>query len=317
MRDVLVIGGSYFVGRVFVEELLKQAGFRITVLNRGNIPMRMKDVREIVCDRHDTRRMGELLPPARWYGVVDFCGYTPEDIAGTLSVLPDQGLEQYIFISTASVYAPTLELPVGENAPTLSGLLPELGPFAEYAFHKRLAEQELQRRCGRRHLPYTIIRPVFIYGKYNYAPRENYFFDLIEKDETIVLPENSLSLFSLVSVWDVARIIIGCLGNGSALNRIFNASAGELVSYARLMEVFESITGRQLRIEYTDIGEIEARNIPLPFPLHEHLVYAGDLIQTVLEFRYTTLMEGMHETYRYYRLGRSLSWPPGEEKHGG
>ena len=40
MKNVLIIGGSYFVGRVFVEELLKEQGYSIYVLNRGRIPIR-------------------------------------------------------------------------------------------------------------------------------------------------------------------------------------------------------------------------------------------------------------------------------------
>jgi 2'-hydroxyisoflavone reductase len=310
MKDILVIGGSYFVGRVFVEELLKRKEYRVTVLNRGNIPMRRSEVREIVCDRHDTYRMGELLPPMHWHGIVDFCAYTPEDIVGTLGVLPDQAFGRYIYISTASVYAPTLSLPIGESAPLLTGPQPELGPFADYAYGKCRAEQELQRRCDEHHLPHITIRPAFIYGKYNYAPRENYFFDLIERNETIVLPENSLALFSFVSVWDVARIIIGCLETDAALNRTFNASADELVSYPRLTEVLEIVTGKRLDIETMSTKEIEARGIPLPFPLDEHLIYAGALIQSIIDFSYMPFLEGMRETYRFYRLGRGLPWPP-------
>jgi 2'-hydroxyisoflavone reductase len=310
MKDILVIGGSYFVGRVFVEELLKRKEYRVTVLNRGSIPIGRSEVREIACDRHDTHRMGELLPSLQWHGIVDFCAYTPGDVAGTLTMLPGRAFGRYIFISTASVYAPTMSFPVGEGAPMLTGPQPELGPFADYAYDKCRTEQELQRRCGERGLSCTIIRPAFIYGKYNYAPRENYFFDLIEKDRTIVLPENSLALFSFVSVWDVARIIIGCLETDSTLNRAFNASAEELVSYPRLMEVLGTVTGKNLEIKTMSTGEIEAQGIPLPFPLSEHLIYAGTLIQSVIDFSYTPFLEGMGETYRFYRLGRGLSWPP-------
>jgi len=310
MKNILIIGGSYFLGRVFVEELLKQEGYRIHVLNRGNIPIRSAEVSEIVCDRHNLERMGKLLPPLDWHAVIDFCAYTPGDITGTLNVLPSGRTRQYLYISTASVYAPTAELPVREEAPKLTGPQPELGPFADYAYNKWLAELELQSRCEELDLPYTTIRPAFIYGKYNYAPRESYFFDLIEKNQPIVIPENGLALFSFVSVWDVARIIIGCLGNEAAWHRAFNASAQELVSYLRLVEVFETVTGKNLKVETMPAAEIENRQIPLPFPLDEHLIYAGTLVQRVVNFQYTSLLEGMRETYRYYRIGRGLSWPP-------
>ncbi|MFA4910212.1 MAG: hypothetical protein WC649_04135 [Desulfobacteria bacterium] len=53
MKNILIIGGSYFVGRVFVEELVKEAGYSIYVVNRGNVPLNMEGVHEIVCDRND------------------------------------------------------------------------------------------------------------------------------------------------------------------------------------------------------------------------------------------------------------------------
>ena len=158
-----------------------------------------------------------------------------------------------------------------------------------------------------RDLPHTTVRPAFIYGKYNYAPRESYFFDLIVKGERIIIPEDNLALFSFVYVWDVARIILGCMGNGESFNRAFNASAGEHVSYRRLLEVFEIVTGEELHIETLPLEAIVEQQISLPFPLDEHLIYSGTLVQSIIDFSYTPFVEGMRETYRYYRIGRGLS----------
>ena len=307
MKNILVLGGSYFVGRVFVEELLKLDGYKVYVLNRGNIPIRRGEVTEIVCDRHDRDGMKRLLPDVEWCAVVDFCAYTAEDISSTLSVLLPGKAGQYIYVSTCSVYAPTHELPVGEHAEKLTGPQPELGPFADYGFNKWQAELELERRTEELGIPFTSIRPAFIYGKYNYAPRESYFFDLIVNDNAITIPAENLSLFSFVSVWDVARILLGCLENEGSFNRAFNASAEELVSYRWLVEVFESILGREVLTQEKSIEEIEEMQVPLPFPLTEHLIYSGKLIQSILDFSYTPLLEGMRETYRYYRIGRGLS----------
>jgi nucleoside-diphosphate-sugar epimerase len=250
--------------------------------------------------------MRDLIPSAEWCAVVDFCAYTPEDISGLLNVLHLDGSGQYIYISTASVYDRVHDFPVREDAPKLTGPQPELGQFADYAYSKWRAEEELRKLCESSGLPHTSIRPAFIYGKYNYAPRENYFFDLIVQDEPITIPDKNLALFSFVSAWDVARIILGCIGNSRAYNRAFNASGGELISYERLVEVFEDITGVQLNVQRKPIDEIVDRQIPLPFPLDEHLIYSGTLVQSIMSFEYTPFHEGMAETYRYYRIGRGL-----------
>ena len=73
------------------------------------------------------------------------------------------------------------------------------------------------------------------------------------------------------------------------------------------MEVFEVVTEQNLLIQEKKIEEIEELQTPLPFPLDEHLVYSGTLIKSLLDFTYTPLLEGMRETYRYYRIGHGFS----------
>jgi 2'-hydroxyisoflavone reductase len=299
MKNVLVIGGSYFVGRVFVEEISKIPDYAIYVMNRGKVPINIKGVTEIKCDRHNTEAMCEVMPSMEWSAVVDFCAYTHEDIAMMFSALPSHAISQYIFISTASIYEKTNDLPIGEGAAILTG--PQEGPHGDYAYNKYLAEEELKRRCSEDNIPWTILRPAFIYGKYNYAPRESYFFDLIKEKETIIIPDNELALFTFVSVWDVARAIIACIGNKNAFTKAFNLSGEELISYPRLIDVLGIITGKKIKVDSMKIRQIDELRIPLPFPLDEHLVYSGELITKDIGFSYTPFLDGMKATYEWYK----------------
>ena len=53
MKEVLVIGGSYFVGRIFSMVAL-QEGWRLTLINRGTYSLsELGDVTEFSCDRYD------------------------------------------------------------------------------------------------------------------------------------------------------------------------------------------------------------------------------------------------------------------------
>lgn len=300
MKNVLVIGGSYFAGRVFVEELAKESDYCIYVLNRGSRPLNMEGVTEIVCDRNNAAQLKENIPSEKWDAVVDFCAYYPNDIEGTLSALSQHDVGQYIYISTSSVYKETLTIPVMEDAPKLAETQPELGPYSDYAFNKWLSEVRLMELCAGMNIPYTSLRPAIIYGKYNYAPRESYFFDLIHQNKTIALPDNLLPLFTFVSVWDVARIIIACIGNEKAFDRAFNLAAPDLVSYRRLIEVLGEIMEKKIRVRTMSVKAIDERKIPLPFPLDNHLIYSGALIQQVLSIEYTPFVEGMRKTYQFY-----------------
>ena len=301
MENVLILGGSYFAGRIFVEELLKEKRYNIFVFNRGHVRLNMPDVTEIVGDRHDAAQIIKGVSPLNWHAVVDFCGEADGDIAKILEFLPGKILH-YVYISTTSIYEATKKLPVDEDAPKLSDLQPELGVMADYALNKWRCEQRLQIECPGRGIAYTCLRPAIIYGPYNYAPRETYFFDLISNGKPIIVPDNDLPLFNFLYVVDLAKVIIGCIGRRLVFNQAFNVCSEQLVSYQRLMDIFEKVCSKKLNIQKLSVPEIEERRIPLPFPLDSHLIYSGTKLQRLLGFEYTPIENGMKSTYGYYKI---------------
>ena len=301
MKNILIIGGSYFAGRILVEELIKEKDNNIFVYNRGNLPLRLQGVTELVGDRENETSIKEVIPDKKWDVLVDFCAYTPEHIEMMIRALSG-ALKHYIFISTTTVYENVLDLPVNEDAPKLLKPQPELGEYAEYGMNKWLAECKLKQMCESQGIAFTSLRPAIIYGEYNYAPRESYFFDLLRDKKPVILPDNELALFSFVWVVDVVRIIIKCLGNQQVFGKAFNVSAKDLISYKRLLEVIEKVSGKKFEIITMSVDEINRRQIPLPFPLDGHLVYSGTSIQSVLDFEYTPFEDGMRKTYDYYQL---------------
>ncbi len=299
-QNILIIGGSYFLGRVTVERLAVHTDLRLWVVNRGNRPLAIKTVTEITCDRNDTGRLKALLPDLNWDAVIDFCGYTPKDIHNLLSCLSSQRIAHFIFISTASIYAPTRELPIRENAALLAGPQPQLGPAADYGFQKHLAETALVNFCGPRRIPYTLFRPTLIYGRYNYAPRESYFFSRMLQSQPLIIPDPDLALFQFVYVEDVARIIATAIGRTEVINRAFNLSAPELVGYGRLADILERVFGRRIERETLSAKEIDRQGLPLPFPFDSHLIFDGSAITRALDLSYTPLEQGLFETFEWY-----------------
>ena len=297
MRNLLVIGGSYFLGRIFVEEMASRGDSAIYVLNRGNRPLRMEGVSEIVCDRRDGARLSQVLPALEWDAVVDFCAYDPADVELLLRHISGP-VRQYIYISTATVHQNSATLPMAEDTPRITGPMP--GPGGDYAYKKWLTELKLKEVCESRGTTHISLRPAFVYGKYNYAPRESYFFKLLAKDDLISVPSQPQALFSMVSVWDVARISIACLGNEKVANGAYIVCSDELISYDRLLEVLETVSSKKLNVERKPVRFLEAKGVPLPFPLEEHLVYSGARLQEALGYRYMPLLEGMAMTYRWF-----------------
>lgn len=301
MKKILVIGGSYFAGRVFVEELTKAEDVTVHVFNRGRIQLGINGVTEHRGDREDASQIYRAIPGEEWDAVIDFCAYTPSHVELLLNTMQGK-IKQYIFISTTTIYKNGWNLPIREDAPKVSGPQPELGPHASYGYDKWRAEHVVRQACARTGMSYTILRPAIIYGFYNYAPREQYFFDLLQKGEAVVIPDGGLALFSFIWVVDMARMIIRCIGEEKTRDQEFNLASDELISYPRIVEVLEEITGKKIPVVRKPVSEINRERIPLPFPMDEHLVYSGAKLQRLLDFDHTPFTTGMREAFNYYLM---------------
>ena len=309
MKQILVIGGSYFAGRVFVEELAKLPDYAIHVFNRGRQPLGIAGVTEHTGDREQPDQFRAAIPPHEWEAVVDFCAYAPSDIENALAHLRGK-VKQYIYISTTTVLQTKPILPVPEDGLTLTGPQIELGRHAGYGHNKLLAERALQLACSNSSTSYTILRPAIIYGFYNYAPRETYFFDLLRNRQPIIIPTENLALFSFIWVVDMARLIIRCIGDERTYSETFNLASNELISYERIVQVLAEITGKDISPIHMPAEEIDQRKIPLPFPLNDHLIFSGAKIQRLFDFDYTPFKQGMREALKYYMMIHRHKSPP-------
>jgi 2'-hydroxyisoflavone reductase len=314
-KKALIIGGSYFAGRSLVEFLLNEGKKEIFTFNRGNIPLNLKGVTEFHGDRTSRDSIRENLPSMDWDVVIDFCGYSAEDILSVIQGISGN-IRHYIFISTASVYDHSAMPPLNESAETIKAPQPELGDYADYAFNKIKAEEYLITLCREKFIPWTVLRPSILYGRFNYAPREPYFFDLMEKEAAIVIPEQNLALFNFIFVEDLAAIIGQCMENNTSYDQTFNTVSPEFVSYEKFVEILGIISGKSLRINRQTIRHIMEQRIPLPFPIDHHEVYSGDKLQKMLGFKFTPLVQGMQKTYEFYQYLSEKNKKKRETAHG-
>lgn len=300
-KRILVIGGSYFAGRVFVEEALEVPDAELHVFNRGNVPLRMERVTEHVGDREQPYAVRDAIPAVEWDAVVDFCAYEPAHVETLLRNLRGT-VRQYLLISTTTVYRNPAGEPLDENAPLLDGPQPELGEYARYGYDKCLAERAARRECERQGIGLTVLRPAIIYGYYNYAPRETYFFDRLRNREPVVVPEPARSSFNFIWVVDMAHLVCRCIGDPRVFGETFNLASDETVTHARIVETLAGIVGKPVETQPLAAEEIARRNIPLPFPLDEHLLYSGAKIDRLFGFAHTPFRVGLREALKYYLM---------------
>jgi len=321
-KDVLVIGGSYFAGRVFSIYTSKRDKVALHIVNRGRYTLNLPGVYEYKCDRHDVEKLSEILPDMKFDAVVDFCGYNPDEITPIINALPGR-IGQYIFISTCDVYASTGEKREGDPIvePHITGPLldfhnvmrdeasvrsPVMEPkgtdrVAEYISNKVLLERELKDACSSQKIPYTIVRPTFIYGPYNYAPRESYFIQHIVKGIPVPEPVDAKAKFSMVYVADIASALEIFIGNKKAYNQEFNLAGVEQVTYASLFAELERCHGAPFERRPVTVSQIMTENIPLPFPLDTDELCSGGKMPQTFAFEYTPFSTGMDKTFAAFK----------------
>lgn len=98
--DVLIIGGTQFLGRA-IAELAIESGHNATLFNRGQTnPDVFPDIETIRGDREVDL---DELAGRRWDAVIDTCGYLPRVVRLSTAALRDR-VGHYSFISSISVY---------------------------------------------------------------------------------------------------------------------------------------------------------------------------------------------------------------------
>ncbi len=297
---ILVIGGSYFAGRVFTMVASNQC--ELTLINRGRYSMsRYPDVREIRCDRHDAAAL-RALPPADYDAVVDFCAYAPGDIE-TLAAAAPITFKKYIYVSTADVYDRAAPQPWTEQTPIGTDFSMTGPDTAAYLSGKASLEAECRSLCAQRGADCVILRPAFLYGPYNYAPRETWYIQTAVSGAPIPHPTDAAGRFQFVYVKDLAMAVLAALSPDAPKGeRAYNLAAPEIFDYDRFLAALRAAADRPIETTPVTVEQVLRENLPLPFPLREveSELFDGSLITRELGLRYTPFAEGFQKTWNAF-----------------
>lgn len=294
---ILVIGGSYFLGRVFT--MLASEKNEVTVLNRGTYSMEDFGARCIRADRHDGEAL-KVLAPERFDVVVDCCAYRQGDIAGILEAFTEFP-EQYIFISTVDVYKKWTGQKLTEVSPLETRHFG--GDNGEYIWQKILLERELADECGKRGIAYTSVRPAVLYGPFNYATRESGYVQLACMGQEILCPTGAQGSFQPVYVKDAAAMILALCKNEAAYDGAYNL-AGEAVDYERFLDAFAKASDGKARLRKLpadhEIFKDPNTFLPFPFTKEETEHYSGDKILKDTGLTWIPLVDGLQKTWQVF-----------------
>lgn len=229
--NILFIGGSGNLSTACAS-LLQQKGHKIFVLSRGQTPLPAAYT-GLIANRQDPQTMERLLQGIQLDVVLNFLGYTVADVEIDYRLLKGK-IKQYIFISSATVYAkPHRTLPITEQYP--------LGnPFSEYAQNKQACEEWLMERFRQEGFPVTIVRPSHTYSSRwipNIVNSTGYtFLHRLEHNLPVFIHNDGQSLWTLTAADDFAVGVAGLTGLEAALGEAVHITSDQVLTWNQIYE---------------------------------------------------------------------------------
>ncbi len=299
---------------------LREAGHRVTVLNRGVTPDSLPpDVERLRADRTDPRALAVALRQHDWEAVVDLACYSGAEAAAAVDLLRGR-TGRYIFIGTGQVYLVRSEVQRPSQEGDYEGpLLPE--PQAgtrdhdnwRYGMGKREAEDVLAEAWSRSRFPYTSLRLPMVHSpRDHYGRIHNYLLRLLD-GQPILLPEGrDLSVQHIVAD-DVVGMICRLLGTEAGVGDAFNLAQPDALAVEGALGVMAEAAGVPLQIQRVLRGTLDAEGLlPACSPFSDPWMSALDPSRATAElgFRGTPMREYLPRLVDHYHRS-SLPHPVG------
>jgi len=301
---VLVIGGTLFIGRLLVKELLK-AGHDVTVLHRRNKHDLGKRVGNIGVDRNNPDALKAALSGKHFDLVFDNAydwerGTTAVQVEATARACGDR-LQRYIFMSSVAAYGDGLNHHEGD------ALAPDDHPEA-YVRNKAMSERSLFRMHQRNGFPVVTLRPPYIYGAGNPFYREAFFWDRIRENRAVILPGDGRRLMQFVNVKDVVTACMKLIDVPDVAGHAFNIANPRPLTQLEAVEAFAQAANKEAKFVRIPRDRIlRAGGHPMGPKLYfgvyldmPAITVVVNKAQRMLKFKPIDFAAGLKENYRWY-----------------
>jgi 2'-hydroxyisoflavone reductase len=253
--DVLVIGGTRFLGRHFVEAALT-AGHRMTLFNRGQSgPELFPDAEHVLGDRDGGLK---ALEGRRWDAVLDTCGYVPRVVRGSAELLaPTAG--HYTFVSSLSVFPDATPAGYDETAPvdTIDDPSTEEVTNESYGPLKALCEDAVERSFPDRAL---IVRPGLIVGPHDPTDRFTYWPWRVAKGGEVLAPAPPGYRIQVIDGRDLAAWMLRLIEGGET--GVYNATGpAGILTLGELLDACDRVSGSNARTTWVDEGFLQEHGV--------------------------------------------------------
>ncbi len=301
---VLVIGGTLFIGRLLVEELVK-GGHDVTVLHRKPKHEFGKRVDNIMADRNDPEAMKQALSTRRFDVVFDNAydwsrGTSAAQVEAAVRACGDR-ISRYIFMSSVAAYGD------GLNHKESDPLAPDYHADL-YVRQKATTERLLFRMHSQSGLPVVTFRPPFVYGANTNYYREQFFWDRLRAGRPVIIPGDGHRLMQFAYVNDVVQAMIRSMDEPRAVGEAFNIGDTKPVTQVELVEKLAraaNVEPALVRVPRDIIQQAGGNAMEEPYYFGEYfdlppITMNIGKVTRVLKMKLTPFETGLKETYRWY-----------------
>lgn len=301
---VLVIGGTSFIGRLLVEELVK-GGHDVAILHRKPKHEFGRRVENIMADRNDADAVKEALSTRRFEVVFDNAydwerGTTAAQVEATVRAAGDR-ITRYLFMSSVAAYGD------GLNHKESDPLAPDYHADP-YVRHKATTERLLFRMHSHSGLPVVTFRPPFVYGPNNPFYREQFFWDRLRAGRPVVIPGDGHRLMQFAYVHDVVQAMVRAMIEPRAIGEAFNIGDTKPLTQVEVADKLAKAANTEatlVRIPRDVIQQNGGSVMEEPYYFGEYFDLAPitmniGKVTRMLKMKLTPFDVGLKETYRWY-----------------
>lgn len=253
---------------------------------------------EIKGDRTSSTELEKLFKE-HFDAIFDNNGRELSDTQPLAEMFKDR-VQHFVYMSSAGVYLRSDQLPHIEGDP--------VDPNSRHR-----GKHETEAYLTQLGLPFTSIRPTYIYGPQNYNELESWFFDRIVRDRPLPIPGNGLHITQLGHVKDLTRAMCNVLGNAQAVGQIYNVSGDRYVTFDGLARACAEAAGKaadQVQIIHYDPKQFDFGKRKA-FPLRlQHFFAAVNKAATELNWQPEfDLISGLKDSFQndYLASGRDTA----------
>lgn len=261
-KRALLLGGTGAMG-MRLQSLLTEK-FEVVVTTRTKRES-TDDVCFIQGNAKDVNFLKKVLVE-KWDVIVDFMVYSTKDFDKRIDLLLD-ATDQYVYLSSARVYADAGCNRLCENSPRLLDVVREEAYLAtdEYALSKARQENMLFT-SGRKN--WTVIRPTLTYNKSKLQlgayEKENWLYRALH-GRSIVFSKDMMDVtFVMCHGDDVAQGIAAVVGNPKAFGEIYNVMGEENITWSEVLEIYLGVLKNYKKITPKVIFTEKCTNLTVP-----------------------------------------------------